>query len=123
MSKTKVAKSQNGARSQSDELPDIDGLIIDKSHISHKGMRKMHFNAHRSAQCLRDGDIDEAERLSEVVDRFCAHMVQAIPDAWWSAEAPDGITVDDENFLDYVTETAYEAIVLRLFPEMGAAGN
>ncbi len=107
---------------------EIEGFIIDRSRVSHKATRRAAMTALRASNMLQSenldaDDMEEAEMLLVSVDEFYGSQVMAIPDDWWSDDRPPDVDVDSPDFMEYITQEAYEHITRTFQPEVGTEKN
>ena len=83
------------------------GLVIDRSRITHGESKRAMVLQIEAQRAQRDLDAEKVTTILEEVDRFMMKVIVSVPDGW----LPKGITLDDADWLDYVSQERYDEIV------------
>lgn len=83
------------------------GIVFDRSRITHgeaKRVQIMHIEIQRAQDSL---DAEKAAALLDEMDRLVAKVVVALPDGW----LPNGVTLDDPNWINQLSQEHYEVLM------------
>lgn len=101
----------------------MQGVVIDRSRVSHGEQRRMAAVGVRLTNAERSGDADGVERLWEEVDALYERMIVKVPDDIWVEDAPASAKALEPGWLGYVRSDKYTELMQEIKAPPGAEGN
>lgn len=90
----------------------IDGLVIDRSQITHRESKLVTVLAARLQKAHNELDADALEATLNQLDDAVSRIVVSVPDGW----LPKDVKVGDPNWMDALSQSHYEDIMAAANP-------
>lgn len=85
----------------------VDGLIIDRSRITHGESKRIAVLSMRLQQAQREMDADKVEQHLNEIDEVMGKIVVSVPAGW----LPKGVKIGDAGWVDHLSQACYEEIM------------
>jgi hypothetical protein len=83
-----------------------DGLIVDRGRLTHRHSKRLALLQLEVQRAERDLDVERIAALLNELDAIMMSVVVALPEGW----LPDGVTINDAGWIDYLTAQQVEEI-------------
>jgi len=83
------------------------GLVIDRSRITHGESKRVAVISMRLQQAQREMNADKVEQHLNEIDEVMGKIVVGVPDGW----LPKGVSIGDKGWLDHLSQACYEEIM------------